>query len=234
MTQEGLRPRWRRYVAEVLAIVVGILLALAADAGRQYLTDRAAEREILAALRVEFAADVTEIEADQDHRAQKLAAIDRLSEIQAGLQPGPPPDSLAADVLRLLDWRFYTASHPVLDDIQSTGRIGLIRSAGLRRALMAFGQERSRIAVTEQQDRELVARQVEPFLAARVDLETLASSHPGEARRSATLILPPIVTDATFRSLLYLSRERTMASRDFAARLRETVSTVQKALEGGD
>lgn len=42
------KPPLRRYAAEVVTIVVGILLALAADAGRQYLADRATEREILA------------------------------------------------------------------------------------------------------------------------------------------------------------------------------------------
>lgn len=39
--------RWNRFAEEVVTIVIGILLALAASAAYQHLADRASEREIL-------------------------------------------------------------------------------------------------------------------------------------------------------------------------------------------
>ena len=222
--------RWRQHAVEVLTIVVGILLALAAESGRQYFADRADEREILAALRVEFAADVEELRTDQERRAEKLAALELLSAVSGATVDGPLPDSLAAAVFRSMDWRYYTASHPVLDDLVSTGRLGLIRSDELRRALMAFGQERARISVVEQEEREFVSREVEPYLAARLDLEALSSRGSPERHATALRAVRDLLTDTTFGSLLYLNRFRTEGSIEFAATLLETISGVREAL----
>jgi len=231
--REGTQPRWRRYAVEVLTIVVGILLALAADAGRQYVADRSTEREILAALRVEFDVDVREIAADQASRARKLAAIELLSDVHGGVVKDPHPDSLAVAVMWTMNWRYYTPSHPVLDDVLSTGRLDLIRSAELRRALMAFGQERSRIGVVEERERDFVARDVQPYLAARLDLEALFSPRSPEQHAAALRAVPGVVSGTGFGSLLYLDRQRVESSTSFASQLLEAVSAVQKALEGG-
>lgn len=224
------KPPLRRYAAEVLTIVVGVLLALAADAGRQYLADRATEREILAALRVEFAADVQEIGRDQEQRRRKLAGIELLDGMRAGIATGSLEDTLAAAVALSMDWRWYTASHPVLDDVLSTGRLELLRSVDLRRALMDFGQERARLAVIEQEEREFVAREMEPYLASRLDLSGLASPRSPEQRAAAMRALPDLLGDQTFGSLLYLDRARTESSRNYAADLLDKVSAVQSAL----
>jgi len=222
--------RWRRRAAEALTIVVGILLALAADAGRQYVADRGTERDILAALRVEFAVDVQELEADQDQRAQKLAAIDFLSEVHSGAAESPDLDSLAAAVMWTMNWRYYTPSHPVLDDLLTTGRLDLIRSDDLRRALMAFGGERARLAVVEERERDFVARDVQTYLAARLDLESLYSPRTPEQRSAALRALPDVIAAPSFGSLLYLDRDRAESSSSFANTLLEAVFAVQRAL----
>jgi len=228
--REEWEPRWRRYAVEVLTIVVGILLALAADASRQYVADRGTEREILAALRVEFAVDVREIGADQEQRAQKLAAIELLSEVHGGPVKSPRLDSLAAALMWTMNWRYYTPSHPVLDDVLSTGRLDLIRSDEVRRALMVFGQARNRIAVVEERERDFVARDVQPYLAARLDLEALSSPRSPEQRTAALRAVPDVLASASFGSLLYLDRDRTESSNRFGKDLLEAVSAVQKAL----
>ncbi len=223
--------RWAGYAAEVVTIVVGILLALAADAGYRYLADRASESEIVDSLRVEFAADVDELRADQQHRAEKLASIDLLKAVRKGDVGLPAPEILANALLNSLDYRFYTSSHPVLDDLLATGRLELIRSDELRYALMVFGQARSRIAVVEQREREFVATQIEPFLAARLDLDALAAESPDELT-SSLLTVSELFGDKFFGSLLYLDRERTQSSTDFADNLLNTVFRVQELLNG--
>jgi len=227
---EGSRPRWRRRVAEALTIVVGILLALAADAGRQYVADRATERDILAGLRVEFTVDVRELEADQDQRAQKLAAIDFLSEVRGGAVQSADLDSLAAAVIWMMNWRYYTPSHPVLDDLLTTGRLDLIRSEDLRRALMTFGGERARLAVVEERERDFVARDVQTYLAARLDLESLSFPRSPEQRAAALRALPDVIAAPSFGSLLYLDRDRAESSSSFAGTLLEAVFAVREAL----
>jgi len=222
--------RWAGFAAEVVTIVIGILLALAANAGYQYLADRTSESEILAALRVEFAADVDELRADQQHRKQKLASIDLLKAVRNGTVGLPTPKILAHALLDSLDYRFYTPSHPVLDDVLATGRLELIRSDELRHALMVFGQARSRIAVVEQREREFVATQIEPFLASRLDLGTLDAKSTDELA-SSLLTVSELLMDNYFGSLLYLDRDRTQSSTDFADNLLNTVFRVQELLK---
>lgn len=225
----GSGTRWRRYTAEVLTIVVGILLALAADEGRQALANRATERDALASLRGEFAADVKELKADQAQREEKLANIELLMRLRTGATERQPPADMAKALLDLLGWRYYTASHPVLDDLASTGRLDLIRSNRLRAALMRFGQERSRVGVVEQYERDFIASQVAPYLAGRVDLDALSSDSP-ERVAAAVASADAMLGDAQFGSLLHLSRERTQSSNRFGERLMASVVDVQREL----
>jgi len=222
--------RWSRYAAEVVTIVVGILLALGADAGRQYLLDRQSEREILAALRIEFAADVAEITRDQAERTEKLASIDLLRDVRAGAVAPPSPDVLADALLKTLDYRFYTASHPVLDDLLQTGRLELIRSDELRYALMIFGQRRSRIGVVEQRERDFVADQFEPYMGAKLDLEVLAS-HSADEVVAALDDVSGMLAERNFGSLLYLNRDHTNLSLAYGEQLLAAVTDVQQVLD---
>jgi hypothetical protein len=222
--------RWSRYAAEVVTIVVGILLALGADAGRQYLVDRQSEREILAALRIEFAADVSEITRDQEKRSEKLAGIDLLRDVRAGAVASTSPKALADALLQTLDYRFYTASHPVLDDLLQTGRLELIRSNELRYALMIFGQRRSRIGVVEQRERDFVADQFEPYVGAKLDLEALASGSPDKVA-AALNDISGMLPERNFGSLLYLNRDHTNLSLAYGEELLAAVTEVQQVLD---
>jgi len=227
------RQGWRRFAGEVATIVLGILLAVAANAGYKYLGDRSAEREILAALRDEFEADVRELGADQRSRAGKLACVDLVAAVRSGEVEAPPPDSLARTLLNLLGYRFYTASHPVLDDLLVTGRLELIRSKDLRKALMKFGQERSRIGVVEQREREFVASQFEPWLAGRLDLWALASDSPSEVA-AVVRAIDGVLAEEGFGSLLHLDRERTNSTLEFGDHFLATVYAVQRILGEAD
>ncbi len=234
MTRGNHELRWSKIAVEVVTIVLGILLALAADAARQYAADRGEEKEILAALRVEFAADVREIGNDQESRTVKLAAIERLSRVHAGLADLPPQDSLASVIEQIINYRFYTASHPVLDDVLSTGRLDLLRSDDLRRALMLFGQERSRTGVVEQEERTFVSGQLGPYLSHRLDLEAILSPRSPRQLTDGLKAVPALLADPTFGSLLNRDRVRTDVSYRFAGILLDAVLEVQKALGDGN
>ena len=219
---------WKKYATEVSVVVIGILLALAADAGRQYLVDRASEREILAALRLEFSADVRELTADQGGRQEKLSSIDLLSRSFTGDADRLPPARLQEAILNTLRWRYYTGSHAVLDGLLSNGRLSLIRSDELRHALMEFDQERSRIAEVEHREEDFVADQMAPYLAHRLNLAVMSASESPDdvtARRAYNLL-----EDPTFASLLYLDRDRAQSSFRFGEILLTKVSAVRELL----
>jgi hypothetical protein len=212
----------------VATIVVGILLALATDAGYQYRADRGLEAEILVALREEFRIDQQEIAADQRSRAGKLRYIDRMSRSRRGLAPQLPPDSIPDAVRNLLRFRFYTPSHPVLDETLNTGRLGLIRSEELRRALMSFETERQRLAVIEGQEQEVVWLHVAPYLADRIDLDLLMADGPAALDEARSF--NAIVSEQAFGSTLELNRTRVVLSQSYSNDLLESVSRVLDAL----
>lgn len=219
---------WKKYATDVSVVVIGILLALAADAGRQYFVDRASEREILAALRLEFSTDVRELAADQEVRREKLSSIDLLSQSFTGDADRLPPARLQEAILNTLERRYYTGSHAVLDDLLSNGRLSLIRSDELRQALMEFDQERSRISEVERREEDFVADQMAPYLAHRLNLQVMsASESPNEVavRRAYDLL-----EDPTFASLLYLDRDRALNSFGVGERLMSKVSAVRELL----
>jgi len=229
MNQPGPRLAWGRYTAEAATIVVGILLALAADAAWGYRTDRALEREILAALRIEFTRDQQEIEDDLRARETKIYYLDRLSAYRSGSGAPLPLDSVPDALRNLTRFRFYTPSHPVLDETIAAGRLDLIRSDSLRRALMLFQAERERIRVVEEQEQDVVWSQVAPYFADRLDLDLLMSGGP--LARSAAEAFVAATDDPVFGSMLYLNRRRAESSQNYTARLRTAVDAVLGSLE---
>ncbi|NIQ58092.1 MAG: hypothetical protein GWN71_33425, partial [Gammaproteobacteria bacterium] len=62
----------------------------------------------------------------------------------------------------LINYRFYTPIHAVLDDLISSGNLGLIRSDPLRFAIMDYDQERERLQVVEEREARFSAEQLEP------------------------------------------------------------------------
>ncbi|HSM08466.1 MAG TPA: hypothetical protein VLA33_05555 [Gemmatimonadota bacterium] len=223
---------WRRRGAEGLTIVVSILLALAAEAAWGYRGDRAAEREILAGLRVEFAQAESEIRSDLRAREEILGWTRRLLAVRAGSAPEPPPDSLAEMLSRTLGYRFYTPAHPVLEDLLASGRLELIRSDTLRGQIMRYMQERDRIGVSEERERDLAANRIEPFLETRVDLAYLALQ-PSDTARSARQArrFYAAIREPAFGSLLYYRIVRTEGAAGFGEILLGVIQDVRRSLD---
>jgi len=220
-----------RYGAEALTIVVGILLALAADAGWAWLGDRGDEARLLEGLREEFAQAEQEITADMAARERTVAIADRLLGAGAEDAVAPGADSPAMD--DLMNWRFYTPAHPFLDDALSSGRIELIRSGEVRRAIMAYVQERERIKVFDEQERTFVSDRLEPFMGARLSLDRLRGLRGPDAVASEVGRLVELTGDPEFRSLLFLRRDRSHMANSYGAGLRNTIRGVRDALGPG-
>jgi hypothetical protein len=146
--------RWRRAIRDVVLIVVGVLIALAANAWWQARADRERERvyirQLLAdareserALRPAFQLDSTTAHGMQ----RLLSALDRV--------PVPPRDSLRAWMQR--PPVVYSAPRPRLGTVNAliqTGEIRLFRDERLRSAVIDY-------ASTMEEERTEASRAVE-------------------------------------------------------------------------
>jgi len=220
-------------VAEGLTIVVSILLALLADAAWGYRSDRADERYMLQGLQAEFREAATEISNDIDARAEILLRTAQMLEERRSTALPTVPDSIQAILGDLLNWRFYTPAHAVLNDAIESGRLELIRSNRIREALMAYIQARDRLPVFEALERDFVTERMEPYVGQHVALDVVTS--PGVARptweREAARFNALLNAD-DFGSLLYLRRDRSRQAQLYSSIVQQRIEEVLNSLGG--
>ena len=223
---DGGARRWAGRGAEGLTIVFSILLALAADAAWDYRRDRGEEARLLEGLTAEFREATVEIEADLARRDSILATIDEVLDVRTGRDL--PLEAVPDVVTTLLDWRFYTPRHAIFDDALSSGRFDLIRSDGVRAALMSYEQQRRRLEVFDARERDFVADQLEPFLVEHLALDRLRSEtiDPREAERLLLLL----ADSDPFRSLISIKRHRTDEATIFSRVVARRIDDVLAAL----
>jgi len=132
---------WRYGITELLIVVVGVLIALAADGWLQRVQDRALERDYVERLTRDLQLDTAE-----------LGMIIRLTESRArfgetvlsAIDTGNRSVS-ASDFLRAVEYANYF-SYPIyakatIDDLSSTGNLRLIRSTDVKDALSRYYAE---------------------------------------------------------------------------------------------
>ena len=127
----------RRYAIDGLVIVLGVLVALAADAAWDYRVDRADERVALRQLDAEFLANASQLDSvSAGHRQGLEAAAILLDVVRGGT-------ALRADsvrsLVRALDvaWTF-NPKLAALESVTQSGRLGLIRDDSLRVELVGW------------------------------------------------------------------------------------------------
>ena len=129
-----------RILAEVSIIVVGVLIALAAEGWREAVSDRDLTDGYLAGLAADIRLDSAAYERflDPNYLPAQAVASDSLILIL-----GDPTTVVApATVLRFLREQLYllsaTKSRATFDDMVSSGRLGLIDDPDLRTALVRY------------------------------------------------------------------------------------------------
>ncbi len=220
----------RSYLVELVVIIAGILLALAADAAWDYRQDREEEPAILRALVIEFKNDAAELIEDQAIREERLDLYDALINRADGLSISEKAQALK----RLMGRRFYAPNHAVLDDVLTTGRLGLLTSDRLRLLIMSFEHERETQIIMEGASVDIF-EQFRSFVIGNLDLLSLNEGKVGEVRYLQALGevgMEAILKDSTFRSLMYLTHRRLLGIHQNGEVLLGIVKDVQAELAG--
>ena len=168
MTRE--RINWLRIIAEGSAIVFSILLAFAIDAGWDIRSDRQREQSYLVRLRTEFRDNREDLLEDRRDRERIIA--DFAYVLSATTNPNRiVPSSIGPRLQNLSgNFRFYSPSHAVLNELISSGDLGLLQSDSLRHALLLYDEARQRLAGVEESEQAIQRLVVVPYLAEHMEV----------------------------------------------------------------
>ena len=223
----------RENAAQSGSVLVGVLLALILGSGWTWAGERLQEGDYRDALRTEFRNARMELEADQRRRRIILDRTARLiAHARAPTEMAVPADSVTAFVESLVDYRFYTPSHPTLDDLILGGKLEVLRADELRLALLRYLQEKDRLVVAEERERRWVAEAVEPLLVERLDLVIGGdgSLDSGTPLRASANGLAAVTGAPGAAAVLALRWERTETVRRFAGGVERRIDRVLDVL----
>jgi hypothetical protein len=167
-TATGLETRLKRAGLEVAVIVLGILLALAADAWWDERIRQDRELGLVLALEQEFEANRAELE--ETGRAHSNLLDHALFLLEQGRAGTVPTQGVSAAVAGLMSEYRTDLNNGVLDGYLATADPELLTNAEIRSALAAWPATIDQLWQEELRARRLVDEEIAPFLAEHGDL----------------------------------------------------------------
>ena len=130
------RRDWTAVFIELMVVVVGILVALQFDEWAQGREQRGIERTYLMRLKEDLQIERVRVGQAEGFARDRLAAVELLDRVAGDPTTAEGDPNLIPWVIETASWRsFPKTSAFVYNELQSTGRMSLIRSVPLRRAL---------------------------------------------------------------------------------------------------
>jgi len=139
-----LRLDWRYAISELVIVIAGVMIALAADGWARGRADRALERQYLDDLAVDLRSDTVQVRAAMtlaDSRAALGHAVLRAMDGDTVLTP----PQLVVALERQFYFAFPAYSRTTISDLSSTGNLRLLRDRGLKRQLSEYYQTIERL-----------------------------------------------------------------------------------------
>lgn len=171
------RKTWRIALAEFVIIVSGVLVALAADSAMSARMDRGLERDYLQALVADLESDIGDMDERMIPSGREAQAAGQ--RIRDALRPsGQPQDSVAlvADVVRLVNYGSFDVRAGTIEELRSTGRLGLIRSRDIRNEVQSYYALTSDMVLVDEAHRAVVLEAFNRHLAGELGSIVIAEA----------------------------------------------------------
>lgn len=135
---------WRYGISELVIVVAGVLIALAADQWSRAQDDLALERQYLGDLVVDFQSDTTQLRIAIDLAESRASLGHAVLEAMDGDTILTPAELVVA-LERQYYFAFPAYSRTNISDLMSTGNLRLIRDRALKRQLSEYYQTIERL-----------------------------------------------------------------------------------------
>ena len=160
------RINWHQALAEVLLIIAGILIALAAQNWWEERVEREAEISYLEALRSDFEANRESLEASIRTQQNLVNEGDELLNLmKAGLDDRSSEEFFSKLGNKLYFFNNWTPVTGTYDDLISSGRLLYITNMQLRRELSEFIKSLDKLGQMERLQTETFYARQSPFLS---------------------------------------------------------------------
>lgn len=173
-----------RAFGEFAVIVLGVLVALGADAWNDRRLDRLDELEYLSRIHGDLTQDTLQYDFVLAWMDRKLEALDSVAKWIRDTDAAPDSAELARRLAAAANFGWNVGplgTTATFEDLRSTGKLGLISNADLRTQLIRYREN------AEAEDRRIQARRTGyPLVAYRI-VRTSADPEPGEFGASETV-----------------------------------------------
>ena len=226
-----------RLILDLIIIVIGIYIAFQVDKWGDAEKEQELKVKHLQELRAETQVNLDEIIADQTDRKIQVELFEKL--ILAASQP-VSDDTLRMAIDGLLNYRFYSGTTAVFDNIVASGNLRLITTDSIRSKLFELKQFESKASIVESAEAKLISEQIEPYFIRRqvlylleVELSDNAPQTTMSVEQSARIIRT-LLQDRTFIDLVYLRlgkiRQTIYFENPLVWRLRDLINEIDEEL----
>lgn len=197
------RSKLRWFAAEIVVVVAGVLLALAANSWAGERADRAEEQAILRGLQADFETNRVRLDSTLAYNHRALEAGQRL----LALMGSAPSDTEQVERLlgRTVDWEAYQPVTGRLDALLRSGRLGLIQSDSLQAALAGWETVLEDVRENEQIAVDMHYAHLAPYLWEHIQVRTVGYRAGYERVGSVSAFpheLTAVLSDPQFEDLV--------------------------------
>ncbi|MDN5202968.1 hypothetical protein QQ008_16380 [Fulvivirgaceae bacterium BMA10] len=230
---------WWKVLLEIPVIVFSILLAFVLNAWRDRLNETALEQHYLKELKNEFLINQSELESDQQFRQDQIGALNTLIFLSArDSLDYVSVDSLSRLISYALPSRFYSPTEAVLNDLISSGNLGILQSQKLRKLLLEYSVFKSKALILERTERKSIEEQLEPYLIENGALMSFGRRkyrHLFPSEGSERQRINRLLSDRKFLDILYLRLDRVTVAYNFevplGTRMDEILQIIDQELD---
>ena len=194
-------------IGEIFLVVIGILLALQFNEWQDNKKRQVVEKNILQGLLTEFENAEFELKIDDSARVDIRDAVTKVLHIKNSAKATTHDfDSIAWLLNYIKMYRFYTPSHPQLNDLQASGNFDMVSSKATKNALLSYIEWWDRVTVLEKNAQNAILNNLQPYLSQNCDLSLLSAKQP-EHQEQLVHQFREMLKDRTFGSVMRLRLE---------------------------